>query len=206
MDGWMDFTVNVWPKTDPTRLLALEFRVKAERHDTITTRWTRAGAAAACLVLRRHHQPEDEHEAALPKVSRNGKLYRKKRANLPFLKKHTWDIKQQASSSSTDDKAKTASMEKASSPPIFERTTQVSRTLFRYLAVLVLGTLLLSRAMTETWTFGYKGKWSNPMNWLPRPVSSVTPCPPVLPAKSHDLTQERPAFSKERTAKYNVSS
>lgn len=116
-----------------------------------------------------HPQPEDEHEAALPKVSRNGKLYRKKKANLPFLKKHTWDTKQQVVSPSTStDKAK---MEKESSPPIFERTTQVSRTLFRYLAVLVLGTLLLSRAMTETWTFGYKGRWSNPMNWLPRPVS-----------------------------------
>merc|ERR1711939_944103 len=66
-------------------------------------------------------------------------------------------------------------MEKESSPPpIYERTTQVSRTLFRYTAVIVLGTLLLSRAMTETWTFGYKGKWTNVMNWMPRPMKTFT--------------------------------
>lgn len=115
-------------------------------------------------------QPEDEQEAALPKVTRNGKLYRKKKANLPFLKKHTWDrVPEKVNRDSETDKTKR--MDKEGSPPIFERTTQVSRTLFRYLAVIVLGTLLLSRAMTETWTFGYQGRWTNAMNWIPRPVS-----------------------------------
>lgn len=117
-------------------------------------------------------QPEDEQEASLPKVSRNGKLYRKKKANLPFLKKHTWDTTNTNINKKKDPKASSPSkMEKESSPPVVERTTQVSRTLFRYMAVIVLGTLLLSRAMTETWTFGYKGKWSNVMNYIPRPVS-----------------------------------
>lgn len=112
-------------------------------------------------------KPEDEHEAALPKVQRNGRLYRTKKANLPFLKRHTWETKQK----SKDPNSATTMREKESSPPVVvERTTQVSRTLFRYLAVIVLGTLLLSRAMTETWTFGYRGRWSNVMNYVPRPV------------------------------------
>lgn len=123
-------------------------------------------------------QPEaiSSHETALPRVQRNGKLYRKKKANLPFLKRHTWGDTT-TTATTTDNKKSTSSsssskMKKESSPPpIYERTTQVSRTLFRYTAVIVLGTLLLSRAMTETWTFGYKGKWTNVMNWMPRPVS-----------------------------------
>lgn len=118
-------------------------------------------------------KPASAQEAALPRVQRNGKLYSKKKANLPFLKKHTWN-KPPPSSSSEQDKKKQERMEKESSPPIFERTTQVSRTLLRYTAVIVLGTLLLSRAMTETWTFGYQGKWTNAMNWIPRPVSVRT--------------------------------
>lgn len=155
-------------------------------------------------------QPEaiSSHETALPRVQRNGKLYRKKKANLPFLKRHTWEDTKisttTTTTTTTTDKKSTSSssnkMEKESSPPpIYERTTQVSRTLFRYTAVIVLGTLLLSRAMTETWTFGYKGKWTNVMNWMPRPVSVYMLSSPrtlalhavsfVTKRKSHDLLQ-----------------
>jgi hypothetical protein len=158
-----------------------EFRVKSimeKAESDVGGDKSNSGSGRSSLDINQHvhtlpeqpeARPEDAEEAALPKVERNGKLYRKKKANLPFLKKHTWS-QPTPSATTKSDKQDKDKMEKESSPPIFERTTEVSRTLLRYAVVIVLGTLLLSRAMTETWTFGYQGKWTNSMNWLPRPV------------------------------------
>lgn len=108
-------------------------------------------------------QPDAQERAALSKIIRNGKVYRVSKATTPFLKNHTWPTK--------PSNPKEPKMGKESSPPVYERTTEVSRSLLRYAVVLVLGTLLLSRAMTESWTFGYEGRYTNIMNWIPRPVS-----------------------------------
>ena len=107
------------------------------------------------------------------RVVRNGKLYSKKKANLPYLKAHTW----------REREARRRPVTKESSPP-HERTEQVSRSILRISVVMVLGTLLLSRMMTESWTFGYKGRWTNINNWIPRPVR-----PSDASRYKHQLTQ-----------------
>ena len=99
----------------------------------------------------------DSSPEPVERVERNGLLYKKKKANLPFLKSHRWPEKEAQGSKG---------MAKESSPP-YERASDVSRSILRYSALLVLGTLLLSRMITETWTFGYT---ANLMRWLPRPV------------------------------------
>jgi hypothetical protein len=91
------------------------------------------------------------------RVERAGKLYTKKRANLPFLKSHKWPAKPPSSK---------ARMVKEGSPP-YERASDVSRSILRYSALLVLGTLLLSRMLTQTWAWGYS---VNVMKYIPRPV------------------------------------
>lgn len=99
----------------------------------------------------------------LDRVVRNGKIYSKKKANMPYLKGgHTWKEREAR-------QRQRRAVAKESSPP-HERTEQVSRSIMRYTVVLVVGSLLLSRMMTESWTFGYTGRWSNYRNWIPRPV------------------------------------
>lgn len=115
-------------------------------------------------------------------VVRNGKLYSKKKANMPYLNY----------AARREREARRRATAKESSPP-YERTEQVSaaipvprslqarsyyflqvsRSILRYTVVLVLGTLLLSRMMTASWTFGYTGRLTNLRNWVPRPVSPV---------------------------------
>lgn len=96
-------------------------------------------------------------------VERNGKLYSSKKANKPYLKAHTWK----------EVEARRRARTKQTSPPVAQRTEQVSRSMLRVAVVMVLGTLLLSRMITETWTFGYSSRWTNIKNWIPRTVYST---------------------------------
>jgi hypothetical protein len=118
-------------------------------------------------------QPGSTEDERVDKVTRNGMLYSKKKANLPYLKAHTWkEVEERKRQRQQQQHQQSQSRkEKEGSPPHLERTAEVSRSLLRYAVVLVLGTLLLSRMVTESWTFGYQGKWTNVNNWIPRQVS-----------------------------------
>ena len=125
----------------------------------------------------RQQQQGSTEEERIEKVTRNGMLYSKKKANLPYLKAHTWKEveerkrQRQQQQQQQQQQQSRSRKEKEGSPPHLERTAEVSRSLLRYAVVLVLGTLLLSRMVTESWTFGYQGKWTNLNNWIPRQVS-----------------------------------
>jgi len=110
------------------------------------------------------------------KVVRNGKLISKKKANLPFLKSHRWPtaLPDKSAGKSTGKSTTMGIAAKEDSPPPVQRASEVSRTILRYSVVLVLGTLLLSRMVTETWTFGYQGKWTNLRNYIPMPPKTFT--------------------------------
>lgn len=129
---------------------------------------------------------EESAEAGAERVVRNGKGYRKTAATKPFLKAHTWaeiyarkdsrsgdsHIKKAAESSKSNAGTMDKGKQRAASPP-YQRASDVSRSILRYSVVLVLGTLLLSRMITESWTFGYSGRWTNVNNWIPRTVRPV---------------------------------
>lgn len=105
-------------------------------------------------------------------VSVRGKNYRRKKANLPFLKSHRWPPSSNVSDN--DDvvrqQGKKATMDRKEGSPPLERASDVSRSILRYSALLVLGTLLLSRMMTQSWDWGYNVNW-NLARYLPRPAS-----------------------------------
>lgn len=125
----------------------------------------------------RQQQQGSTEEERLEKVTRNGMLYSKKKANLPYMKAHTWkeveERKRQRQQQQQQQQSESRK-EKEGSPPHLERTAEVSRSLLRYAVVLVLGTLLLSRMVTESWTFGYQGKWTNLNNWIPRQMQTFS--------------------------------
>lgn len=103
------------------------------------------------------------------RIERNGKLYPSTTANRVMMKPYKWPVSEERIKPTT---RKSEKPRRSSSPP-YQRASDVSRSVLRYTVVMVLATLLLSRMMTETWTFGYSGRWSNPMNWIPRPVDCI---------------------------------
>lgn len=139
---------------------------------------------------------------AVERVIKNGRSYKVTAATKPYLKANTWkeiyakrdaavaaaaaaqgneatgdgaavDINQKKQNKVKDDAETLSTTAAESSMPSPQRATDVTRSILRYTFVVVLGTLLLSKMLTETWTFGYEGRWTNLRNYVPRQVSTT---------------------------------
>ncbi|PLW11560.1 hypothetical protein PCANC_20587 [Puccinia coronata f. sp. avenae] len=109
-------------------------------------------------------------ERAIPKVLFKGKMVSGKKSNSPFFvhQRH----KQSHSSRPTNDPKQPSAQNWHH--PLLVKSLALFGNGFRYAFFVLIGSILLSRMITEHWMWGYNGKWARLSYYFPGPQETFT--------------------------------